>query len=466
MENKSLILALPIALLLSAPLVPGGAQEASARHDDYADLFYDDLSPHGEWIVVREYGRCWRPRGVRRGWRPYSDGYWEYTDYGLTWIPEEPWGFYPYHYGRWFYEPAYGWLWVPGREWAPAWVIWRRGGGYTGWAPMPPWVSGPPRRTVVERIRIPHEHWCFVNERRLIDRDLRHHVVAPARNVRIVNVTQNVTNYVVVNQRVVNRSVEMKEIERVVGRQVKKRRIETFERRVPPPDWRPAKWRDAPTRERHLESEKEAHEARPGRVEKTRKPAGLVPSQVHRENEREIEERRRGEHERAIREREAIGSRRDEQAEREREKRERQSVEKELRSREQVERSRAREAEHERHQQEQVERSRAREVERIQRHQHERAERSRAREVGRIERQQATGKKETRRREAEEARTLQAPPAEKRHAPEKRERVEEHGQARKDTHDSQPHGPAGGQGSGSEHDHRRHSGHGPGRGGP
>ena len=30
------------------------------------------------------------------------------------------------------------WIWVPGIEWAPTWVTWRVGGGYIGWAPLPP----------------------------------------------------------------------------------------------------------------------------------------------------------------------------------------------------------------------------------------------------------------------------------------------------------------------------------------
>jgi hypothetical protein len=31
-----------------------------------------------------------------------------------------------------------GWGWVPGTMWGPAWVSWRSGGGYAGWAPLPP----------------------------------------------------------------------------------------------------------------------------------------------------------------------------------------------------------------------------------------------------------------------------------------------------------------------------------------
>jgi hypothetical protein len=39
---------------------------------------------------------------------------------------------------RWVYDSYEGWLWVPDYEWAPAWVVWRGGGDYYGWAPMSP----------------------------------------------------------------------------------------------------------------------------------------------------------------------------------------------------------------------------------------------------------------------------------------------------------------------------------------
>src|SRR5258708_24450962 len=43
-----------------------------------------------------------------------------------------------YHYGSWLYDPAYGWVWIPGTEWAPAWVVWREAPDYIGWAPCGP----------------------------------------------------------------------------------------------------------------------------------------------------------------------------------------------------------------------------------------------------------------------------------------------------------------------------------------
>jgi len=71
-------------------------------------------------------------------WRPYCYGYWEWTDCGWYWVSDEPWAWACYHYGTWVYDSNYGWVWVPDIEWAPAWVYWRSGGGYVGWAPCPP----------------------------------------------------------------------------------------------------------------------------------------------------------------------------------------------------------------------------------------------------------------------------------------------------------------------------------------
>jgi hypothetical protein len=100
--------------------------------------FYAPLGAHGVWVDVGPYGRCWRPSGVAVEWRPYSYGHWVWTDCGWYWASDEPWGWACYHYGQWVYLSDQGWVWVPDIEWAPAWVSWRVGGGYVGWAPMAP----------------------------------------------------------------------------------------------------------------------------------------------------------------------------------------------------------------------------------------------------------------------------------------------------------------------------------------
>jgi hypothetical protein len=100
--------------------------------------FHTPLAAHGTWVEVGPHGRCWRPTRVAVSWRPYCVGYWEWTDWGWYWVSDEPWGWACYHYGSWVYDPVYGWVWVPEIEWAPAWVSWRVGGEYVGWAPLPP----------------------------------------------------------------------------------------------------------------------------------------------------------------------------------------------------------------------------------------------------------------------------------------------------------------------------------------
>src|ERR1041385_1169245 len=87
--------------------------------------FYEPLTSYGRWEVVGSYGRCWIPARVERDWRPYCNGYWQRTEAGWYWASDEPWGWAPYHYGRWDFGDQFGWFWVPQTVWAPAWVSWQ-----------------------------------------------------------------------------------------------------------------------------------------------------------------------------------------------------------------------------------------------------------------------------------------------------------------------------------------------------
>jgi len=99
----------------------------------YADA---DLDYYGSWVYVHDYSSwVWRPQ-VSISWRPYYYGRWNHGPSGvLTWVSDEPWGWYPYHYGRWAYTPLYGWVWLPGSYYSPAWVYWTYGPSWVGWAP-------------------------------------------------------------------------------------------------------------------------------------------------------------------------------------------------------------------------------------------------------------------------------------------------------------------------------------------
>jgi hypothetical protein len=105
------------------------------------NYFYNSLSPYGTWIDVDGYGWCWQPTVVvvNSGWRPYCDrGRWLYTNLGWYWQSDYSWGWATFHYGRWFHHARWGWCWYPDYVWGPSWVTWRYGGGYCGWAPLPP----------------------------------------------------------------------------------------------------------------------------------------------------------------------------------------------------------------------------------------------------------------------------------------------------------------------------------------
>jgi len=118
------------------------------------DTFQAPLAAYGEWVEVGSWGRAWRPYRVAAGWRPYYLGHWAYSDDGWLWVSDEPFGWATYHYGRWAFEPGWGWIWVPGYEWAPAWVDWRYNEGCVGWFPMTPLGF------IVQRAV--YEHWVFV----------------------------------------------------------------------------------------------------------------------------------------------------------------------------------------------------------------------------------------------------------------------------------------------------------------
>ena len=164
-----------------------------------ASYDYDELASHGAWVNVPGYGTVWCPE-VYAGWRPYTVGYWAYTNDGWFWASDDPWGSVPYHYGRWAYDDDYGWVWVPGDVWAPAWVAWRYGSGYVGWAPLPPDISWDADSGIdcspyeLDR-RIPEQQWSFTNAGDFGTRRERTRVEPVHKNGRLVKETRNVTKY-------------------------------------------------------------------------------------------------------------------------------------------------------------------------------------------------------------------------------------------------------------------------------
>ncbi len=187
--------------------------------------FYEPLAVYGRWEVVGSYGRCWVPARVSPGWRPYSNGHWQRTDAGWYWVSDEPWGWATYHYGRWDFNGTLGWVWVPRTEWAPAWVSWREGGGYVGWAPLPPAMTVSVTVDVYEPALVPRAY-VFVENRRMVE------PVRPAtvivNNTTVINKTVNITKVKIVNKTVINEGPRPEQIERESGHKVESVSVNQF----------------------------------------------------------------------------------------------------------------------------------------------------------------------------------------------------------------------------------------------
>ncbi len=116
-------------------------RDARDDHDESSNYIssemtgYEDLDDYGRWHYVADYGPVWIPSHIAADWAPYRYGHWVWiAPWGWTWVEDEPWGFAPFHYGRWAFVDE-GWCWVPGPAvvrpvYAPALVAFVGGGGF------------------------------------------------------------------------------------------------------------------------------------------------------------------------------------------------------------------------------------------------------------------------------------------------------------------------------------------------
>ena len=199
------------------------------RHDDFDDFAFDrdrredradssnyisqeitgadDLDEYGRWHYVAEYGPVWTPVGIAPGWAPYRFGHWVWiSPWGWTWVEDEPWGFAPFHYGRWAFVEG-GWCWAPGPVvvrpvYAPAFVAFVGGGGFAvgvGVGPAVAWFPLAPREVYVPWYRTSR---VYVNNVNITNTRVNVTQVTNVYNTTIINNNGNRITYV--NQRVNN----------------------------------------------------------------------------------------------------------------------------------------------------------------------------------------------------------------------------------------------------------------------
>ena len=189
------ITAFAFVIMLGSSLQNKTSAQYNPNDDVSYQTFYDELSPYGDWIEYPGYGYVWQPQ-MGDDFRPYSSGgQWVWSDnYEWMWVSDYDWGWAPFHYGRWFQDEYYGWLWQPGYEWSSAWVAWRDGGDYYGWAPLRPGINISINFNI-GGYNPPNDYWCFAPRRYITSRNIHSYCVDRRQNFSIINYTTIINNY-------------------------------------------------------------------------------------------------------------------------------------------------------------------------------------------------------------------------------------------------------------------------------
>jgi hypothetical protein len=212
--KKSFLFPFSFMLLLGLSMINSHKVDASPHFGVNFQVFYNELSPFGDWVMDPNYGYVWIPF-VESGFQPYAtNGYWTMTNFGNTWVSNYAWGWAPFHYGRWFWSNFYGWAWIPGYEWGPAWVNWRTGGGYYGWAPLGPGIG------INVSFHIPMSHWVFVPQRRFRHRNFYRYYVPSYQVANIYQRTIIINNTYIHNNQTYIAGPSRREVERVTRSKV------------------------------------------------------------------------------------------------------------------------------------------------------------------------------------------------------------------------------------------------------
>ena len=170
---------------------------------------YEDLDDNGDWRDDSNYGHVWFPNRVEAGWAPYHNGHWAWVaPWGWTWVDDAPWGYAPFHYGRWV-SVSGRWGWVAGPVdvapvYAPALVVFVGGGRGIGVGVDVGWFPLGPREVYVPTYNVSRE---YVNRVNVSNTTVNTTTVTNVYNTTIVN-NNNTTNTNITNVNYANRNVQ------------------------------------------------------------------------------------------------------------------------------------------------------------------------------------------------------------------------------------------------------------------
>lgn len=206
-----------VFLIVSLSFVSANKAKAQAVQVNIS-LFQNELSPYGRWFNTPRFGQVWVYDDP--AFRPYAtDGHWDYTNYGWSWVSDFDWGWAPFHYGRWEHDRYDGWMWIPGYDWASAWVSWSQYDGYYGWAPL-----GFGAGINISFGAVPYDRWNFLPRQYMGNRDFYRYCAPPRNNYFRNAVTIN--NFYEGREGRFTRGPERREVERFTNNRIEERHID------------------------------------------------------------------------------------------------------------------------------------------------------------------------------------------------------------------------------------------------
>ncbi len=241
--------------------------------------FYEQLAPYGEWIQVKpedigmksqtlqnelngssgkintgtmelqkafatsyennDMVYVWKPssalsvmnvNGSSPSYVPYSNGKWVNTNSGWYFKANTPAEETTSHYGRWVNKSETGWLWIPGRVWAPAWVDWKENDQYVSWAPLPPSVymsNGTVSTPVIE-----NSNYLIVEKKYFVEPDIYKYNNNYYQNGEQINLNdfKNLSGLILVDNLLVNKGPDLTLIQTLYGKNIEYVSIQTVNR--------------------------------------------------------------------------------------------------------------------------------------------------------------------------------------------------------------------------------------------
>ena len=119
---------------------------------------------------------------------------------------------------------------MPDTQWGPAWVTWRSGGNYYGWAPMEPGISI--SVAFGGTYQAPVTRWVFVKNRDLDRPNVHNYSVNQTNNVTIINNTRVIQNTRQGGQRNVTyvTGPDRDEVQKIKGRPINQVIVQDYDR--------------------------------------------------------------------------------------------------------------------------------------------------------------------------------------------------------------------------------------------